>query len=103
VPEGVGFPAIAYSVISDQATLVIPGPSAARNPRVQLSIVAATQKEAVEISELVKQCINTWSQTYDDIVVEASFAEGSVYLSLDYYTPAAFGLIIEAFIYWRPV
>jgi hypothetical protein len=64
----------------------------------QLSIVATSQAKVSQIAENVKRRINVWNQTYSDMRVEACFAEGGVYLSLDYYTPPQYGMIIEAFL-----
>jgi len=102
IPEDAANPAVAYSMISDQATLGMNGPSIIRNPRVQLSIVAQTQMKVSEIAEKLKARINSWNQTYSDMRVESCFAEGGVYLSLDYYTPPQYGMIIEAYLNWYP-
>lgn len=103
VPEDSAMPAVAYSVISDQVNLTMRGPAAIRNPRVQLSIVALTQIEVSSLAELLKARINIWNATYPDMAVNSCFAEGGVYLSLDYYTPPRNGMIIEAFLNWVPV
>lgn len=103
VPENEASPAIAYSMVSDQALLGLLGPMSIRNPRVQLTIVAKTQRKVSEIAELVKARINVWNAVYSDMVVSSCFAEGAVYLSLDYYTPPRNGMIIEAFLSWVPV
>ena len=102
-PEGTVNPAIVYSVISDQATLGMNGPLPVRNPRVQLSLIAESQIKVSEIAENVKKRINAWDATYPDMRVSSCFAEGGVYLSLDYYTPPKFGMIIEAFLNWSPI
>lgn len=103
VPEAENLPAIAYSIISDQAHLTMNGPASIRNPRVQLSIVASKQMYVSQISELLKKRINAWVAVYPDMIVESCFAEGGVYLSLDYYTPPRAGMIIEAYLNWWPV
>lgn len=102
-PEKSGNPAVVYSVISDQATLVMNGPASIRNPRIQLSLIAETQKKVSELSENIKKRINAWDAVYPDMHVSSCFAEGGVYLSLDYYTPPKYGMIIEAFLNWDPV
>jgi hypothetical protein len=103
VPENAEIPAIAYSMVSDQATMAMNGPAANRDPRIQLSIIAASQAKVGEIAEKVKKRVNVWNATYSDMVVSSSFAEGGVYLSLDYYTPPRFGMIVECFLHWQPV
>lgn len=103
VPEAETLPSIAYSIISDQATLTMSGPASIRNPRVQLSIVAVKQMVVSQVAELVKARINSWNALYSDMQVSSCFAEGGVYLSLDYYTPPRNGMIIEAYLNWIPV
>lgn len=103
VPEGSALPAVAYSRITDQAELKLDGPSSNRSPRFQLSVIARTQHNANVIAELIRGHINLWKQVYDDLEVESAFAESGIYLSLDYYTPPNYGIIVEAFIYWKPV
>lgn len=103
IPESSALPAVAYSMVSDQAFLGMRGPLTARSPRIQLSIVAVTQMKVSAISELIKTRINIWDQTYSDMIVRSCFAEGGVYLSLDYYTPPRYGMIIESFLNWYPV
>ena len=102
IPENSTLPAVAYAMISDQALLAMKGPVKTRTPRIQLTIVARSQKESSEISELLKNRINIWEYTYSDMRVESCFAEGGVYLSLDYYTPANYGMIIEAYLNYYP-
>ena len=103
VPENAAVPAIAYSMVSDQATMIMTGPASVRNPRIQLSIVAKTQPAVSDLAEKLKVRINSWNQLYPDMKVESCFAEGGVYLSLDYYTPPQFGMNIEAFLNWYPI
>jgi hypothetical protein len=102
-PDGSPVPAVVYSLISDQATLIMTGVAGVRNPRVQLTIVADTQMEVSALAEKLKFRINTWNAAYPDMYVNTCFAEGGVYLSLDYYTPPKNGMIIEAFLNWNPI
>ena len=103
VAEDAALPAITYSVISDQATLSMSGPTSLRLPRIQLTVVSKTQHESSKICELLKKRINAWVAVYPDMVVESCFAEGGVYLSLDYYVPPRHGQIIEAYLNWYPI
>lgn len=103
VPEGAALPAVAYSRITDPTELKLDGPSSNRSPRFQISIIARTQNQANNIAEVIRGHINLWKQVYDDIQVESAFAESGIYLSLDYYTPPNYGIMMEAFIYWKPV
>jgi hypothetical protein len=103
VPENAAVPAIAYSMVSDQATMVMTGVAGVRNPRIQISIVAKTQPDVTALSEKIKVRINSWNATYPDMRVSECFCEGGVYLSLDYYTPPKFGMIVEAYLNWNPI
>lgn len=103
VPENEASPALAYSMVSDQATLTLAGPAKIRDPRIQLSIVAKGQPKVSYLAELIKARIAIWDAVYPDMAVSSCFAEGGVYLSLDYYTPPRNGMIIEAFLNWVPV
>lgn len=103
VPEDTVYPAVAYSMVSDQIEVGMAGPYTTRWPRVQLSIVAESQMKVSEIAEKIKVRTNVWEGAYPDMIVYRGFAEGGVYLSLDYYTPPRYGMIIEAFLSWVPI
>lgn len=103
IPENVALPAISYQIISDRVELTMDGPALSRTPRVQLTIVADYQILVSQISELLKNRINAWSQTLPDMQIGPCFSEGQVYLALDYYTPPRSGAVIDAFISWKPV
>jgi hypothetical protein len=98
VPKNSALPAVSYSMISDQATLELNGVSNTRHPRFQLSIIAESQVDAARVSEAIKKRTAAWVYEYPDMKVSSCFAEGNIYLSLDYYTPQRFGVMIEAFI-----
>jgi hypothetical protein len=102
IPEASALPAMAYSMISDQALLSMYGPTSFRTPRFQMTMVAKAQHEVSTLSELVKVRINAWQADYTDMAVGPCFAEGGMYLSLDYYTPTQYGMIIDAYISWVP-
>ena len=103
VPENAAVPAIAFSMVSDQATLNMGGVMGVRNPRMQISIVAKTQPDVSSLAEKIKVRVNAWNYVYPDMIVSECFAEGGVYLSLDYYTPPKFGMIIELYLNWNPI
>lgn len=101
LPEGAALPALTYQVISSPRNVMFGGDDGWRDPRVQITAWASTQKGAEALAVAVEGAIVGWSGTSGSLTIQYAYVDDEAPIYSPSFMPAHHGRALDVFVQYE--